>query len=159
MVGIFVGNKGSILAGFVVGFMLGVISFFVGIGVYNMKTTNTLYDTIYLESIKDNRTQESSYVFGCGGSSSSMKYTFYAKEPNGRIKLYEISSDCTEIVYSTESPRIERYRDFVNPTDKTNLFMRPKRAKRGGPYAWGNTTYIIYVPQGTITNEFQLDAK
>lgn len=106
-----------------VGFIVGVLLWMIFSFAYEMKTTTKLSETIYLETIQDNRVQKSTYIFGSGSSISSMVYTFYGKKNSERIKLYEIPYYHVEIEYlkdTTDVPRVEVYSNFIDQSNKTN---------------------------------------
>ena len=111
--------------------------------------TITVTDTYYLESLQDNNSVQGSFFLGIGSFSGKMKYVYYY-EDNGVYKMNQISYNDAVVKYTTDRPKIELFRD--EPTDATinkfSIFIN-----------CNNDPAIIYVPRGTINNNFNLDAR
>ena len=102
---------------------------------------------IPLEALADNVGAEGHFYIGFGYAKEKLKYYYCFETVNGK-KIKSVSSDEALIVYSSETPRIERY------------------SARGFRTFWGyifniplTTYYKIYVPEGTIQNQFVIDMK
>lgn len=96
-------------------------------------------------ALKDNQNVNGNfYIFG--GYVDEDLYYYYAYETEFGYKTEKLKADNAYIKYTDEEPHIERYvGDFANE----------------GAYFWGvpmcDDRYIIYVPEGTVTNEFNVD--
>lgn len=100
-----------------------------------------------LEALADNAAAGGHFYLGSGYSKEDLKYYYCFETGNGK-KIESVSSDEALIVYSNETPRIERY------------------SARGFRTFWGYIFHIpcteyykIYVPEGTIQNQFVIDMK
>lgn len=97
--------------------------------------------SISLPMSKEINTYEYNYSHVSGG-------VFYYELPNGGFKMNQISYENTTIVYSNDKKVI------IYKEEPTNSFLN-----------WFaidlefNTSYEIYVPKGTISNDFKLDAQ
>jgi hypothetical protein len=76
-------------------------------------------------------------------------YSFYYETEDGTFKLKEIDVDNAEIVYTKDQPRvIETY--YVEIDNIYNQFANDKCPKN-------DINYLIYVPEGSISNSYTLD--
>jgi len=107
---------------------------------HGIKTT---YETSYIETLNDNSSTGGVLFLGSGHIDGSMKYTFYCKVEDG-FKMKQIDYDRAKIVYSNDLPRVDK---VIEESD--NLFSIHIYKSR----------YIIYVPKGTIQQNYNLDAK
>ena len=105
---------------------------------------------IYLENLSDNIGVSGEFFLGSGTINSEWQYTYYEKI-NNSYYLKHIPAKNVPIIYTTGEPRIEYY--ISNRTDTTiNLFainMNGTTLPHG---------YKIYIPKGSIKNNFTLDA-
>lgn len=103
-------------------------------------------ETIEIVSLQDNST----YVYmHC--SYSQKQYSFYYKDGES-FKLMDVNCDDAEIRYTTEKPYILVGYYIADANSIYNKFALVTDLRY-------NVHYIIYVPEGTIKNEFSLDAK
>lgn len=96
-------------------------------------------------ALKDNQNVNGSFYI-LGGYVDEDLYYYYATETEFGYKTEKMKADNAYIKYTDNEPHIERYvGDFANE----------------GAYFWGfpmcDDRYIIYVPEGTVTNEFNVD--
>ena len=105
---------------------------------------NVVSDTKII-ALKDNQNVNGSFYI-LGGYVDEDPYYYYATETEFGYKTEKMKADNAYIKYTDNEPHIERYvGDFANE----------------GTYFWGfpmcDDRYIIYVPEGTVTNEFNVD--
>lgn len=96
-------------------------------------------------ALKDNQNISGSFYI-MGGYVGEDLYYYYTTETEFGYKTEKIKADHVCIKYTDSEPHIERYSaEFAND----------------GTYLLGtcmiNDRYIIYCPEGTITNEFNID--
>ena len=96
-------------------------------------------------ALKDNQNVNGSFYI-MGGYVDEDLYYYYATETEFGYKTEKVKADNAYIKYTDDETHIERYvGEFVN--DGTYLL--------GFPMC--NDRYIIYCPDGTVTNEFNVD--
>ena len=140
------------LVGMFFGMIVGLF-FAVMIGkIINPKETKKVIDsTIYLENLSDNSGVEGSFFLGCGSINNKMSYSFYAKDQKSDMfSLETIPSDNAKIKYSSERPRLETYH-YEPITNKSQ--------KRFGYWKDDGPHHIFYIPNGSISNTFKLNAQ
>ena len=104
--------------------------------------------TFELESLQDGSKINGQFFLGSGYINEKMKYSFYVSEQNG-YKLYSIEANNAHVKYTTAKPKLEMFEEVVND-DFINNFSIAKDLE---------TSYIIYVPQGSILQNYVLDAQ
>lgn len=96
-------------------------------------------------ALKDNQNVNGSFYI-MGGYVDEDLYYYYATETEFGYKTEKISADNAYIKYTDGETHIERYMGrFANAN--TNIWAFP----------WCDDRYIIYCPDGTVTNEFNID--
>lgn len=128
------------------------IAALIGLGIafiLPMKTV-TKIDTYNIVSLQDNNSTNGSYFLGTGTIKGEMKYVFYYEE-NGTYKMKQTDYNNTSIKYS-DSVKVEIYRKeevkaFINWFAIDDICSE------------SNMQFIIYVPKGTIKNNYSLDAQ
>ena len=131
--------------------ILGVLSGgLIGIGVALVLPAKTeIVKTTYnLEALQDNNRVEGSFFLGSGQIDGKMKYVFYY-ENNGYYKLEQVDCSKVRIKYSDEKPKAERF----NRKDVKDAFINHFAID------CSYQEYIIYVPKGTIKQNYTLDAQ
>lgn len=102
-------------------------------------------DDISIIALKDNQNINGRFYL-TGGYIDEELYYYYAIETEFGYKTEKIKADNAYIKYTDEKPHIEKYEgDFINQ----------RRYFWGMP--WYDDRYIIYCPDGTVTNEFNVD--
>lgn len=124
--------------------------FGLGVALLLPMDTVTKVDTYNIVSLKDNNNVSGNFLLGSGSINGEMKYTFYY-EDNGFYKMKQIDVNNTSIKYSNDI-KVERYREeatesFINYFAIDDL------------YSESNMDYIIYIPEGSIKNNYVLDAE
>jgi len=100
-----------------------------------------------LESIQDGSKMQGQFFLGSGYINEQMHYSFYLNEEKG-YKLYSISSNDAHIRYTNNKPKLEMLEE-----KKSNAFIN------NFSLCELKTNYIIYVPKGSILQNYDLDAK
>jgi hypothetical protein len=105
---------------------------------------NIVSDTKII-ALKDNQNVSGNFYI-TGGYVNENLYYYYATETELGYKIGKIKADNAYIKYTDGETHIERHRgEFANDN----------------AYLWGypacNDRYIIYCPDGTVTNEFNVD--
>jgi hypothetical protein len=102
-----------------------------------------------LETLQDNNSVKGSFFLGSGQIDGKMKYVFYY-ENEGYYKLEQADYSEVKVKYSEEKPKAERF----NRQNVKDAFIN-NFAIDGNSYQ----EYIIYVPKGTIKQNYSLDAQ
>lgn len=134
----------SIFIGFVFGFIMFITSILLIPAHFTLKevSRNTL------ENISDGSNIKGSFHIGSGYIGNEMHYSFYIKEKYG-FSLCTVSAEDTHIKYTKKQPYIITYKYFKND-DWINYFsLEFNHSER----------YTIYVPYGSIIENYTLDAK
>lgn len=112
--------------------------------------TKLVVDAYKIESLQDNNSIHGGFFLGCGSVNGEMRYVFYY-ETDGGYKMKQLRADDVLIKYADDNPRIEVHKK-IRTDDLINKF-----SLRGGcGYC---VKYIIYVPKGTIKQNYVLDAQ
>ena len=101
-----------------------------------------------LESLQDGSRINGQFFLGSGYINEKMKYSFYVSEENG-YKLYSIDANNAHVKYTTKKPKLEMFEEVVNEDFINNFSIAIDL----------ETSYIIYVPQGSILQNYVLDAQ
>lgn len=96
-------------------------------------------------ALKDNQNVSGSFYI-MGGYVDEDLYYYYATETEFGYKTEKISANNAYIKYTDGETHIERY-DGKFANEITNLWAVPMC----------NNRYVIYCPEGTVTNEFNVD--
>lgn len=105
----------------------------------------TLASDTKISALKDNQNISGNFYI-MGGYVDEDLYYYYATETEFGYKAEKIKASNAYIKYTDGDPHIETYRgEFAND----------------GAYFWGipvyGYRYVIYCPEGTVTNEFNVD--
>ena len=79
------------------------------------------------------------FFLGCGTISNETLYYFYTNE-NGAIRLKKVSYNYVTIYYTKEQPKV--------------IYTRTSNACSGYNYKWD-----IYIPEGSIVNNYDVNIK
>lgn len=136
---------------FLIVFTTGLASIFgLGVVICLPMDTVTKVDTYNIVGLKDNNNVNGDFLLGSGSINGEMKYTFYYEE-NGFYKMKQIDVNNTSIKYSNDI-KIERYREEATESF-INYFAIDDLENES------NMSYIIYIPEGSIKNNYTLDAE
>lgn len=128
------------LIGFGVGICIGLIL------PVKYETVKTTYN---LECLQDNNSAKGEFFLGTGQIEGKMQYIFYY-EQNGFYRLKQIDYEKVKIKYSEGKPKAEEIADKEVEGAFINYFAIDIGSK---------IEYIVYVPKGTIKQNYELDAK
>jgi len=111
--------------------------------------TEIVKTTYNLEALQDNNSVKGSFFLGSGQIEGKMKYVFYY-ENDGYYKLEQADYNEVKVKYSDEKPKAERFnRKNVKDAFINNFAIDCNSYQE----------YIIYVPKGTIKQNYSLDAQ
>jgi hypothetical protein len=111
--------------------------------------TEIVKTTYNLEALQDNNSVKGSFFLGSGQIEGKMKYVFYY-ENEGYYKLEQADYNEVKVKYSDEKPKAERFnRKNVKDAFINNFAIDCNYYQE----------YIIYVPKGTIKQNYTLDAQ
>lgn len=111
--------------------------------------TEIVKTTYNLEALQDNNSVKGSFFLGSGQIDGKMKYVFYY-ENDGYYKLEQADYNEVKVKYSDEKPKADR----LNRKNVKDAFIN-NFAIDCNCYQ----EYIIYVPKGTIKQNYSLDAR
>jgi len=111
--------------------------------------TEIVKTTYNLEALQDNNSVKGSFFLGSGQIEGKMKYVFYY-ENEGYYKLEQADYNEVKVKYSDEKPKAELFnRKNVKDAFINNFAIDCNCYQE----------YIIYVPKGTIKQNYTLDAQ
>ena len=111
--------------------------------------TEIVKTTYNLEALQDNNSVKGSFYLGSGQIDGKMKYVFYY-ENDGYYKLEQADYNEVKVKYSDEKPKAERFnRKYIKDAFINNFAIDCNCYQE----------YIIYVPKGTIKQNYSLDAQ
>lgn len=158
----------SVVSVLMIGFVI-LLFALLGLGVAFLLPMKTIekVDTFNIVNLQDNKSLSGNFYLGSGVINDKMKYFFYYKDSvkniNGeeQFKLMSVPYDRTYIVFSDSLKKVKRYRQDVE-----NSVKHPWWPKYVGNWfaidaVWDEDCmkYVIYVPKGTIREDFKLDAQ
>jgi len=156
---------GSLFIGALVGiFIGGLITLLISMGCANCIGNEHYEETIeteYLAVFKDGKSVSGTFFLGCGSLNGRMSYTYYAKYDDGGFELKSVSPRYYRVYEtdSTQNPRIERsiwkYKEGSWKWEKWVWFAHKSKPSDELRYKKDK----IFVPTGTIKEEFKLDAE
>lgn len=133
----------TVLVSFLITFIMLIVSSEIVTGCAEINY-NVVSDTKII-ALKDNQNISGNFYI-MGGYVNENLYYYYATETEFGYKTEKVRADNAHIKYTDGETHIERYvGEFAN--DSANLW--------GFPMC--NDRYIIYCPDGTVTNEFIVD--
>ena len=112
--------------------------------------TKTVMESYKIVSLQDNNSSEGNFFLGSGYMDGKIKYAFYYQKDDG-YKLKTVDSENTTIRYS-DNIKCERYKQ-AEVKSFINYFAIDDLSSES------NSEYIIYVPKGTIKENYSLDAQ
>ena len=140
---------------FIMYFIYGILGALVGgligllIALVLPAKTEIVKTTYNLEALQDNNSVNGSFFLGSGQIDGKMKYVFYY-ENEGYYKLEQADYNEVKVKYSDETPKAERFnRKNVKDAFINNFAIDCNYYQE----------YIIYVPKGTIKQNYSLDAQ
>jgi len=139
----------GILGAFIGLLLGGVLMMMVSLMVPDGSTEEYVHHTTKLVAFADNMNTTGSFFLGCGTVEEEMRFHFYYKGKLGAEYGWINTNNTYIIEESTGKPRIETYY---------------KRLNEGSSWIWWTTINkktkrIIYVPEGSIKQNYNLDLK
>lgn len=134
----------------VVGLFFGCfIGFFVAL--FIPSTLTPTIKTVYLESLNDNLSQEGTFYLGTGLICNENYYTYYYSSDGG-YRYGKIKANDVLIKYTNDRPRIEitKYKKTKGFGNNFSIYLEKCDCE---------SSKIIYIPKGTILNNYTLDNK
>ncbi len=151
LIGWYVGYDGfSAFMGAVVGLAIG---FFVAVIVAEIADVGKPdHDVVYLQNIQDNtETQGHFYLFG-GSIDGVPMYSFYKETEPNTYERADIPASDAQVHYTDRRPRlVHSYKvhdNWIGP-----LYLDSYNGSKT------DEEWDFYIPRGSITNEYRLDAK
>lgn len=145
--------------GILISFLTGLVGFLAGLlicvvlnVIFPVMGKYELTKTYQLESLSDNSSVYGKFFIGSGIIEGKMSYAFYYKE-NDDFFLDHIDSDLGSIRYIDGNPKLEKY-EFVQYPTKLQKFLYSINCG-----CENQIKYVFYVPKGTVSSTFKLDAK
>lgn len=135
---------GILLTSFFVTVLIVVLSSAIVSSNDNIIEYNKVSDTKII-ALKDNQNVSGSFYI-MGGYVDEDLYYYYATETEFGYKTEKVKAENTYIKYTDGETHIERY---FGEFTKDGLYF--------WGFPWCYDRYIIYVPDGTVTNEFNID--
>lgn len=111
--------------------------------------TEIVKTTYNLEALQDNNSVKGSFFLGSGQIKGKMKYVFYY-ENDGYCKLEQADYNKVKVKYSDAKPKAERFNQKNVKDAFINNFAIDFNCYQ---------EYIIYVPKGTIKQNYSLGAQ
>jgi hypothetical protein len=103
-----------------------------------------------LACLQDGNSTSGSFFLGCGTINGTMKYTYYAKDEDGYVLRQEVADEDVKIKYTNDVPHIDKlYPRLKNRSLIAKLTFFPLASVKT----------IFYIPQGSIKQDYTLDAK
>jgi heme/copper-type cytochrome/quinol oxidase subunit 2 len=109
------------------------------------------YNEVKISALEDNKNIQGNVYFHSGYIDEKMYYYYMEVLSDGNKKMNKIPAEDTIIIEKSNTYKIEFYKSFKEYKDK--LF--------GGLFTWNDTIYQykLYVPNGTVTNDYNIDLK
>lgn len=132
-------------------FTLMLVGFLVAISI--MPETRTIKKTYGIETLKDNNTTKgdfhSAFFIGSGKIENKMKYMYYI-EQDGYFKFEQVDCEKAKIKYYEGDPKIEKIsQEKIEGAFINNFCILFNPCEE----------YIFYIPEGSIQNNYSLDAQ
>lgn len=137
----------NLLSG-IIGMMLGFVCGFI-IALLLPNKTEVVKTTYYLESLNDNNSINGSFFLGSGQFNGAMMYTYYYKDGDF-YKMAQLYYKDAKIKYTENKPRIE----ITEVKAKDDVFLNNFSINNNY-----SIEYIIYIPEGSIKQNYILDGQ
>lgn len=138
----------GIAVGLIFGMIVGAVIAFALPGETRFKK-----DTYAIESMQDGSNISGHFFLGSGSIGEEMKYTFYYQTKNGGYKMKQVNHEDAEIFYSSAAPKaIYLTKEYTDSW--VNWFALERGIACGCSGKWE-----IYIPEGSIKHEYNLDAE
>lgn len=126
--------------------IFGFISF--GVSVMLPVTYQKEVSEFEIATLQDNSQVKGSFFLGSGTINGTMKYVFYYKSGDSYI-MHMVSYSSAEIIITDKKPYLKQI-SYEKTSAFINLFALDLEIPQ--------TEFYFYVPEGTIANDYSLDA-
>lgn len=117
----------------------------------------TIIDTQEITTLKDNNESSGHAFIGTGSVNTNTYYYYYAKSDDG-VKMQKLNADkCTIIESSTETPHIDTVIMDVSKETKDTLAYKLLSNPIISLKSVISKSYKIYVPEGSLTEDFIIE--
>lgn len=139
----------AILTGFIFGAVLAVFGALIALSI-SCKTEDVVVGRSELMCLTDKSSMQGSFFLGSGTIGETMKYAFYIKNKDQTFRLHVIDAQQAYIKYikSGNTPYIEQIKVVRSKDDRNVWSCFIEQYK-----------YIFYVPNGSIKQNYTLDAQ
>jgi hypothetical protein len=97
-------------------------------------------------ALQDNGSVTGSFFLGSGYVKGNMQYV-YMTENGAEMKMYHVDADYASLIYANE-PKVETFEAHYSNSFVAFLFGQP---------VFDHSKYKIYVPKGTVKQNFNVD--
>ena len=121
----------------------------------DIKLSDEVKSSQSIVNFKDNRDLQGGFFIGCGEVNTEQYYYYYYKTDKGSYKASKIKADDCEIIYTKDTPHIDTIVKSADEKATENpLTFEPLLSLR---ISGTGEKYKIYIPEGSITTDFQVD--
>lgn len=121
----------------------------------DIKLSDEVKSSQSIVNFKDNRDLQGGFFIGCGEVNTEQYYYYYYKTDKGSYKASKIKADDCEIIYTNDTPHIDTIVQVPDEEQTKNwLTLSWMLSIRT---SFSSDKYKIYVPEGTITDDFSID--
>ncbi|RGI08577.1 hypothetical protein DXD22_04700 [Ruminococcus sp. TF12-19AC] len=121
----------------------------------NIKMSEKIESTQKIVNLKDNRDTKGHFFIGTGYVGTETYYYYYYQTKSGSYKANKIETDKCEIIYTNDTPHIDTIVQVPDEEQTKNwLTLSWMLSIRT---SFSSDKYKIYVPEGTITDDFSID--
>ena len=123
----------------------------------DIKLSDEVKSSQSIVNFKDNHDLQGGFFIGCGEVHTEQYYYYYYKTDKGSYKASKIKADDCEIIYTKDTPHIDTIVKSADEKATENpLTFEPLLSLR---ISGTGEKYKIYVPEGSITDEFSIDTE
>ena len=121
----------------------------------NIKMSEKIESTQKIVNLKDNRDAKGHFFIGTGYVGTETYYYYYYQTKSGSFKADKIRTDKCEVFYTKDTPHIDTIIQIPDEEQTKNwLTLSWMLSIRT---SFSSDKYKIYVPEGTITDDFSID--
>ena len=121
----------------------------------NIKMSEKIESTQKIVNLKDNRDTKGHFFIGTGYVGTEAYYYYYYQTKSGSFKADKIRTDKCEVFYTKDTPHIDTIVQVPDEEQSKNwLTLSWMLSIRT---SFSSDKYKIYVPEGTITDDFSID--
>lgn len=136
-----------IIQGFIGAFVSFIISTIVGVIIYSNYSHFTKIEEKQIIALSDSYGANGSFFLGSGRLENSMKYIYVTKN-NEEMNMQTVDVDEVSLIYSNDK-KAEKYQTQLS--EKMEFWFGSELARE--------EKYKIYIPEGSIKQEFNVDLK